>query len=245
VLAARQVDLVEEIQTGWSVQAAMAPSIDRPDMGQAGPSAALVHWLQQATGTVLQWQDGDLHRAAPLQREQIDYPGVGTRPGWNIGHPESVTLPLRWPSLRRSVNLMTGPADVFDRLTGITRRIDEGQLDARSAARLLVGGGLAQRPDDGDAPSPPLPHLFAVARGTRAGRPLIVAAQVNALPRGGMGAATGVPLALGLALLHEGAVPPGVHTPEQVIDADRFFGRFARYCSPHAGPLITIKEEVR
>jgi saccharopine dehydrogenase-like NADP-dependent oxidoreductase len=47
-----------------------------------------------------------------------------------------------------------------------------------------------------------------------------------------MADATAVPLALTAKLFAEGRLPPpGVHSPEAVIDPQEFFDRFHSYCS--------------
>ena len=56
---------------------------------------------------------------------------------------------------------------------------------------------------------------------------------VTASPGGGMGGATGIPMAIGLKLLHMGRIKGrGVFAPEMVIDPDDFFDEL--------GPLCTI-----
>ena len=78
-----------------------------------------------------------------------------------------------------------------------------------------------------------LPPLFAIAKGRKGGREASVAAAVLSAPAVGMGGATGVPLALGLAIVRpEGEVRRGVFAAEAVVDPDAFFERLAPLCTP-------------
>jgi hypothetical protein len=78
-----------------------------------------------------------------------------------------------------------------------------------------------------------LPPLFALATGEKNGRPATVAATILSAPPVGMGGATGVPLAVGLAVARpDGEQRRGVFAPEAVIDPDRFFDALAPLCGP-------------
>jgi saccharopine dehydrogenase-like NADP-dependent oxidoreductase len=78
-----------------------------------------------------------------------------------------------------------------------------------------------------------LPSLFAYARGLKEGREKAVGVTVAAGVGGGMGGATGIPMAIGLKLMNSGKIKgPGVFSPEQVINPDNFFNEL--------GPLCTI-----
>ncbi len=80
---------------------------------------------------------------------------------------------------------------------------------------------------------PRLPPPFAVAKGTRDGKPTTVGITVLAMPSGGMGGSTGVPLAVALSLFADGKIDRrGVSAPESVIDPDTFFDALAPLCTP-------------
>jgi saccharopine dehydrogenase-like NADP-dependent oxidoreductase len=75
--------------------------------------------------------------------------------------------------------------------------------------------------------------LFALATGTKHGETKTVAATVLAMPEGGMGGSTGVPMAIGLALFANGAIANrGVFAPEMAIEPDLFFDALASFCTP-------------
>jgi len=81
--------------------------------------------------------------------------------------------------------------------------------------------------------TPKLPPLFAVALGRKADRPAACAAALLSAPPVGMGGATGVPLAVGLAVLRpDQGAKRGVFAPEAILDAKAFLDRLAPYCRP-------------
>ncbi|MFL7871938.1 MAG: hypothetical protein AB8I58_24125, partial [Anaerolineales bacterium] len=65
--------------------------------------------------------------------------------------------------------------------------------------------------------TPRLPSLFAYAKGHKDGNEKAVGVTVLAGASGGMGGATGIPMAVGLKLLHSGKITRhGVFAPEMV-----------------------------
>jgi hypothetical protein len=124
----------------------------------------------------------------------------------------------------------------------LRRLVDTGLLSLERAARWverLEGvGGPAKTPDqyvreivaENRAKLPP---LFAIARGRRNGEPAAAAATIVSAPPVGMGGATGVPLALGLAVVRPDLNPKrGVFAPEAIVDPDVFFDALAPLCHP-------------
>ncbi|MEE8550375.1 MAG: hypothetical protein V3T08_03885 [Gemmatimonadota bacterium] len=91
-----------------------------------------------------------------------------------------------------------------------------------------------------------LPPLYALAIGSRDGAPRRCGALVLGGPPGGMGGATGVPLAIGLALLESGKIKRrGVMAPEGAFDSDAFFEIAAPYCiAPGASSPFTTGAEL-
>jgi saccharopine dehydrogenase-like NADP-dependent oxidoreductase len=236
VTAMRELDTVEDVYPGFDLDAAM------PETRGPKPSAATIHGVHQLTGKIRVYDEGRFVDEAPMRRVELDYPGLGRRRGWTMGHPEAITLPRYYPTLRRSLILMT-----MARANLVAMRILAGLVDARllsleRAGRLvewLEGVGKpAKTPEDyvreiAHEDSPRLPPLFAVACGTKQGAPAAVAATILSAPAIGMGGATGVPLALGLAVVRPDTHPtPGVFAPEGIVDPDTFFARLAPRCSP-------------
>jgi saccharopine dehydrogenase-like NADP-dependent oxidoreductase len=67
---------------------------------------------------------------------------------------------------------------------------------------------------------------------------------ITAGVKGGMGGATGVPMAIGLKMMAKGKIARhGVFAPEAVMDPDAFFDEFGLLCTPpraNAGELLMV-----
>ena len=234
-------DSVDRIVTGWSFGYGDRVLSD----GQGDrTSAALVHWLHQCSGTIRVFRDGSPVDVKPLDELSVDYPGIGMGRAWTVGHPEAVTLP-RSQAVASSVNVMVGSSFVIEVLRRLAREIDEETLSVEDAAALMTS---FQPPGTGIVGDPHLVHLppmFAHASGVRDGRAVRQAAMVVAMPEAGMGGATGVPLACGLAELNADRLDrPGVFTPEEILDPDAFLSEVGRHCRPErtASELVLISD---
>lgn len=89
--------------------------------------------------------------------------------------------------------------------------------------------------------------FFAIAKGTKEGKPARVAATVRSTPPG-MDRATGIPLALGTRLhLQRRVVAKGVIAPEAAFQSAEFFRLLAPYCTfpvvPHSEELVEVLRE--
>lgn len=234
--AMRQLDRVEDIFAGFDVDAAM------PERRGAKPSAATVHGIHQLTGTIRVFENGRYSDAKPMREIVLDYPGIGRISGWTMGHPEAVTFPRSFPDLRAACVLMTTTRSNLVALRILRTLIDAGLVSIDRAAgwveRLEGVGKPVKTPTDymREAVSRTkqrLPPLFAVARGVHNGRPAAVAATVTSAPAGGMGGATGVPLATGLGIVRPGqGSKHGVFSPEAIVEPDIFFDALAPLCTP-------------
>ena len=153
-LAARRLDSVSEIITGWTMRGAVVE--DEPaylsSSGSAG--AAVEHWLIQISGSIRAWRDGTEQEIRPLQPVELDYPGIGRVRTYTVGHPEAVTLPRNMPGVQTSMNVMSGP--VAPRTDGAAD-LDQPVFDCgtgRSARRqvcgLVLDDGAAHRPTGDD-----------------------------------------------------------------------------------------------
>jgi saccharopine dehydrogenase-like NADP-dependent oxidoreductase len=236
VTAMRELDAVEELYPGFDLDAAM------PETRGPTPCAATVHGVHQLTGRIRVYDGGRFIDEPPMRRVVVDYPGLGRRTGWTMGHPEAITFPRLYPTLRRSLILMTmADANVLT-MRVLRRLVDTGLVSLERAARWvewLEGVGKpAKTPDqyvreivaENHAKLPP---LFAIARGWRNGEPAAAAATVLSAPPVGMGGATGVPLALGLAVVRPDMNQKrGVFAPEAIVDPDVFFDDLAPLCEP-------------
>jgi saccharopine dehydrogenase-like NADP-dependent oxidoreductase len=96
VKAMSELDTAQEIFTGWDLDSA------KPQKIGPEPTAATIHGIHQLTGLIRVYRNGLFTDARPIQKIRLDYPGIGPRPVWTIGHPEAVTLPRYYPALRSS-----------------------------------------------------------------------------------------------------------------------------------------------
>lgn len=234
--AAGLLDTVDEVITGWSVDGSAddLPAVESSHPKVKGASAAVVHWVQQITGTIRVLQDGGFQQAKPLARREIEYPGHGPLTIWSVGHPEAVTLPRAIPGLMNCSNVMVGREENFQGLAVLASLVDSGGLSIHQAADEIAKD-LAKRTGAKEETRPPAeqaPALFAWAKGRLGGKAAVAAAQVLSVPPGGMAGATSVPLALAVPLFREGfGERSGVFSPEELIDADRFFDLLAPRCA--------------
>jgi saccharopine dehydrogenase-like NADP-dependent oxidoreductase len=238
IFAARRLDSVAEIITGWSLGGAvLEEELDYPPAASA--AAAVEHWLIQCSGTIRAWRDGKISEVPPLQAVDLNYPGIGPVRTYTVGHPEAVTLPRYLKGVTRSLNVMSGPEWLFENVRAVAADYDAGRITlAEGALRLENPPRPAAR-----APRDPLPVMWALARGQRAGQAWAVSAQPRLSPPGKMGGNTGVPLAIGLELLRRGSIDrPGVHAPEGVIDPDEFFDLMLDLVEPRASSIEELLE---
>jgi saccharopine dehydrogenase-like NADP-dependent oxidoreductase len=247
VTAMRELDDVDELYPGFDLDAAM------PETRRAAPSAATIHGVHQLTGTIRVFDDGNLLDQPPFRRIELDYPGLGASCGWTMGHPEAITFPRYFPSLRRTLVLMTMSRTNLRAMRVVRALVDAKLVSVERAAAWVewlegvgqpvktVGDYVAEFVDERTRQLPP---LFAVARGRRNGQPATAAASILSAPPVGMGGATGVPLAVGLAVVRpDTSAKRGVFAAEAIVDPGAFFDRLAPLCRPlkrDRGDLVLI-----
>ncbi|MGP3916285.1 saccharopine dehydrogenase family protein [Nonomuraea sp. 10N515B] len=235
VLAGQQLDTVEKVITGWNLEAAA------PEPTHNGkPGAAVVHGVQQITGTIRVTRDGRAVDERPLRSERLDYPGVGRRIARTFGHPEAITLARVYPGAT-TVNVAFAGPGVMAAVTAIGIAVDRGILSPLRAASVIE---RAERwlPSTFERALAPgrLPPVFALATGTRDNRPATVGCALAQLPGTTMGEVTGVPMGVALGLLP--GAESGVHTPETLLDPRSFFAALAPHClgAPDPDAMVVI-----
>jgi saccharopine dehydrogenase-like NADP-dependent oxidoreductase len=236
VTAMRELDSVEELYPGFDLDAAM------PETRGPRACAATVHGVHQLTGRIRVFDGGRLVDEAPMRRVDLDYPGLGPCTAWTMGHPEAITFPAFQPSLRRCLVVMTMARSSLLGMRFVGALVDAGLVSLERAAgwiEWLEGvGAPVKTPADyvrelAHERTRALPPLFAIARGRKDGREASVAAAVLSAPAGGMGGATGVPLATGLAVVRPDLEQRrGVFAPEALVPPEEFIDRLAPRCTP-------------
>jgi hypothetical protein len=242
--AATRLDTVEDCYTAWP--------LDVPAPGQSGtprdegevdgrPSAAAIHLMAQISGRIPVVDGGALVAGTPLYPVHLDYPGRGKGVGYTVGHPEPLTLRTSLGVTGRAANLMLVRRPTVPYLRQLGRDIDAGKLTLAEAARFAVHPPTdrtvrAAAASLGVRGHGKLPLFFALLHGARQGRRLAVGCEVTGLPAG-MDGATAVPAALAVGQLLDQPLPPGIHAPEQVIDADRLLTELLAHSLPPADTL--------
>ncbi|WP_158890792.1 saccharopine dehydrogenase family protein [Amycolatopsis anabasis] len=228
--AARRLDKVTEIFTGWSMRGAVLE--DEPAYPPAGGAGAAVeHWLIQISGSIRAYRDGAEKDIEPLAPVELLYPGKGRVQAYTVGHPEAITLPRYFPTVVNSTNLTSGPVWVFDHARAVAADYDAGRVTLSEGASRLEH--MPGPPEGVPRTRDPLHQVWAMVRGERDGEPLAVSVEPASMPPGKMGGGTGAALAVGLELLREGRITePGVHAPEGVIEPQDFFSVFLEFVEP-------------
>lgn len=234
--AASELDEVHEIYTGWKTS---GTKIDARD-ASGGLSAALAHWLLQSSGTIRTWENGTWTEPAPVERVELDFPGLGPHTVYTCGHPEPVTLAGNLDVRTTALNVMSGPDWMFHTLKTAANEHASGAITLAQAEAELD----RVRQDAGPTARDPLPPLWALAIGTVSGTEQSVLTRMNGSLPGKMGGATGIPLAIGLQLLAEDRIgASGVLYPETAFEPAQFFDRLSRLMNRTSGddlPLLSI-----
>ncbi len=254
VVAARKLDLVDDVFTVWPVDVGDEEGDALTEAllpGDDGPSAAVVHWMQQISGSIRVLVDGALVDTSPLQPIAMTFPGHGSGTAYTVGHPEPITLAASLKVRGRAANAMLVTPSTLTFLDDLRRDIDAGKLTNETAAsqvehpsmrrqaKAAIGSLTKQGPGD-------LPLFFALATGSKNGVAMRSGATVTALPDG-MAAATSAPATIAVRQLIDGTITTaGVHPPEAVIDPDDFFEALHPYCErAKAGePIAKVTTEL-
>ena len=221
LIAIRELDEVTKVYTGWDIG---GTSLDENAMQQS-ENAAMMHGVEQMTGRVKVFQDGDFKMVRPLKKINVKYPGLTNFNGNIFGHPEAVTFPHYFPKLQDSINLAHGGHADFFILKFIMSLVNLRLLSKEKAAHLfsfLEGEQSSQKRHKGvDYP----PVMYGFAHGIKNGMPASVGVCIPSdtedsdmneqIKNIGMGEITGIPLACGIKMLAEGRINEvGVLAPE-------------------------------
>ena len=228
-----ELDEVETLYTGWTMDGATPEE----ESSQSGINAAMVHGVQQMTGTVRIHNDGKSKMVKPLKQVEIDFPGFGKFKPHIFGHPEAITFPHHFKTIKNSINLAHGSG--FGVLKWIMRLVDWKIISVERAAGIvqnlsssirkdLEEQGIDSRLNLKNTNFSEPPPLYALAIGLKDGESASCGTVFNSSDLISMGEATGIPLACGLKLLVEGKIiKKGVFAPEGVINPNEFFEELA------------------
>lgn len=256
--AIRKVGAPHRVITTWgsSSRAKEEASTDT-DLG-----AALEHWMEQVTGSIPIFKDGRIASGAPLSEVELYVPGVGLVKAHTVGHPEPMTLPKSFPSIRESVNAMVLSDGFISLLKVLQARVDKQGESIEQAAELLrrcalqkdmswlslgesvsLMGSSAKETVFGRRYIPA--EMSAIAEGISGSRRHVCSAWLNGEIPGGMGPNTCIPTAVALLMLADGKISKrGAYAPEAAIDADEFFALLQPFVRPLDAnlPIVTLRE---
>jgi saccharopine dehydrogenase-like NADP-dependent oxidoreductase len=196
-------------------------------------AAVLKHRIHAMVNDVPLFIDGEFIAVRQLDESgaafvhEEDFPEIGPFPVYPYPHPETITLPKAFPTLRRATNLgVVYPLSYFH-MTQDLVRVGLGGYDPIAVGEVEVAPvdvavALLQQER---------PRLLAEAQVTEAGGCLRVVVggiidgeehvYICSLSSHGAGAGegTGIPAALGAALHQQGALQSeaGVHAPEAIV----------------------------
>ncbi len=218
LMAMQELDSVATVYTGWDVGGAKPEA----ESSQQGTNAAMLHGVEQMTGSVRVYRRGAVEMTKPLAPVSVSYPGLPIFTGHIFGHPEAITFPHNYPQLQESLNLAHGGGVDSWQLKTIMKLVDWGLISRVRAAALLTwierNSEVGVQEEDSDTP----PAMYGLAIGSKNDQPASVGVSFmsgtteeagNAAI--GMGAITGIPLACGIKFLAEGTLrEPGVFSPE-------------------------------
>lgn len=200
-----------------------------------GPGV-LKHRIHAMTDDVPLFVDGDVVEVRMLEESGAsfvhdeDFAGVGTYPVYPYPHPETITLPTVFPSLRRATNLgVVYPLSYFEMTQALVRAgmaseqpVQVGEatvapIDVMVALlrherpRLLAEAGVAE----------PGGCLKVVVSGVKDGDDHTYVFSLSSAGAGA-GEGTGIPAAIGAMLALRGQLEggPGVHPPEAVVPVE-------------------------
>ena len=243
-LVRERFDEIDILVAGWNIEEKTADNLEF--------SAAIIHWMEQCSGTILECQDGQLVDGRPLEDLVIHYPGKGRRTLYTVGHPEPVSFHYTWPEVRRTHCAMVMPSAWISMFRKYRDAIDAGKMTLEEAGRDLVKNSSESGFIDALLPAlsrlvdgPRLPLFFVLGKGRRGGKAKTAAASLRAAPPD-MATMTGIPLALGVIMHLRGMTSgKGVMAPEKAFAPGPFFDLFAPYCTlPRPCPAAELVELV-
>jgi lysine 6-dehydrogenase len=238
--AIAELEIPDEVYTFWGAGCAIDEGNDDLELlnDKRNPTAASIHWMEHLSETVTVQENGELISTKPLREVSIDFPGIGSDLCYICGHPEPITLPRYYPTIRRSYNLMNLPSYIIYALEKSVKDIRAGNHDdikkaAQKLADMMDKGSISAIDSAKyiyyllkDKNRSFLPAMAAMAIGTDfSGNQVSVAAHIEANTKvDDMAHQTCIPTAIILKMMTEGKITKrGVFAPEACVDPDTFF----------------------
>ena len=228
LVAMEELDSVDTVITGWDLSSVNPAE----ESSQAGTNAAMIHGIQQMTGKVKIFEDGQLSMVQSLKELKINYPGKGIYKANIFGHPEAISFPYHFPKIKNAMNVAHGSKAIDIYIIKIFLWLTEKNIISNDNAANFFHWleTKSNRPSFRDKKTG-LPAIYGLAYGMKNGKNASVGVTFgkNDLAKEiSMGEATGHPLALGLKLFLQGKIyKPGVFAPEGgAINTEDFFSAY-------------------
>lgn len=260
----QELDTCDTVYTGWDLGGAL-PALESTQIGTGAAYVHGVRQMAppkrsaEHGGKVKALRGGKLQMLRPLMPVRVSFPGLkGQHLTRLFGHPENVTFAHHYPELKTALNVTTGPVLLVGLVKRLRWLVDVGLMKEATMAKIIyaieldeIKGKLKKaakieaktgKPCTFDeiigkecAKYTKLPVVWALAEGTKDGKPASVAIQLKdplCLEDGSMGVGTGNPLAIGLKMLLEGKLTKrGVFAPEGAgIEPYEFLEAFDLSC---------------
>tara|TARA_B100000768_G_scaffold46022_1_gene44805 strand:- start:10761 stop:11921 length:1161 start_codon:yes stop_codon:yes gene_type:complete len=228
LVAMEELDSVDTVITGWDLSSVNPAE----ESSQIGTNAAMLHGIQQMTGAVKIFEDGQLSMVQSLKKLKIKYPGKGIYPANIFGHPEAISFPHHFPEIKNAMNVAHGSKALDIYIIKFFLWLTEKNIISHDKAANFFHWleTKSSRPSFRDERTG-LPAIYGLAYGMKNGNIASVGVTFgkNDLAKEtSMGEATGHPLALGLKLFLQGKIyKSGVFAPEGgAINAEDFFSAY-------------------
>ncbi|NVM03400.1 MAG: saccharopine dehydrogenase NADP-binding domain-containing protein [Candidatus Helarchaeota archaeon] len=262
VMASSSLDKVDEVVTAWGmgpVKSGKKPKyfikkkkifkkLGKPVEETATANAAIVHLLYESIGKIPTFKDGErVEIEALTEVDPIQFPGYADAYAVHIGHPEPITLP-RTINANSISNVMFIGKNATAIVREYSNKITKNEISITDAAIKLneeferAQGDSSLLKEYFNMP----PELCVIATGLKNNKRIKIAIGLKYSPYGEMAGITGIPLAVATLMYIDGNIQEkGVLTPEEAINPDEFFNRYAVYCkeSLTKNDVLIIKEE--
>ena len=259
VLACKELDEVDEVITAWGMGKTIMgkkpnyfikPKKFYKQFRDSAPiaNAAIMHFFYETLGKVPTFRDGKIIEIESLTEAlPIQFPGYKDAYACHIGHPEPVTLP-RVIKANAVSNLMFAgkkPTEIVrqyrEKIINNELTISEASIKLEKEIKKIRRNPLILK----EFINYP-PETCVIVTGLKNNKRKKIAIGCYRNPYGEMAGDTGVPLAIGALMIIEGKIKEkGVLTPEEAIDPEEFFNRYAKYCGKNlSGSDILIRREV-
>lgn len=255
VLACEELDEVDEVVTAWGLGGVQSAEkqpfhVSRKLLAGVGAqhaNAAIEHLFHECLGKIPTFKNGKIIEIDSLaEADRIRFPGFKDAYACHIGHPEPVTLP-RVIKANIISNVMFFGRYYTDILRSYAKKIVNNEITVKEAAIVFdkESRGLVKRPATVEEISGFPPVLNVIVTGLKGKKKKKVAIGLRHAPYGQMAGITSIPMAITALMIFEGKIKnQGVLTPEESIDPEEFFNRYAVYCGEGLSgrDVLLIKE---